>query len=182
MKRINVILLLLALQSQIIFSQNEKENSVKFVFLKTNKSEVSLQNSKAKDFLTAQLNIPEGYEFRIRKIKGDSTRKRDKLGYVHERYAQYYKGIKIEYSDIRTHYFNDSLVSINGEYIDVSYIDTTIILSEKDAIERAIAHVGAKKHTWQEIAEQVSNDVSAAGIYILKLYTNQGIITKKIIK
>ncbi len=61
----------------------------------------------------------------------DKMSEKDELGYVHERYMQYYKGIKIEPSDIRVHYLNDLFVSANGEYVDAPNIDVSIALSKE---------------------------------------------------
>ena len=70
------------------------------------------------------------YDFKRQVIKGTKDRmsEKDELGYVHERYAQYYKGIKIEHSDVRVRYLNDVFVSANGEYIDAPNIDISVML------------------------------------------------------
>lgn len=49
----------------------------------------------------------------------------DDFGYTHKRYSQYYKGIKIEETDIIIHLFDNKLSSVNGEYLQLSYLDTT---------------------------------------------------------
>ena len=69
----------------------------------------------------------------------------------------------------------------NGELIIESY-EVFDILGRKHASR----HCGLDPQSpaINEILNQVQNDVSAlpAGIYIIKIYTNQGIITKKIIR
>ena len=99
----------------------------------------------------AHLGIPREYEFRdkiIMDVYGFEvpTRITDELGYVHERYAQYYKGIRVEHSDIRTHYFDGKLVAINGTYADVPDIDVSVVLSKEAAVRKAIDHIGEKKY------------------------------------
>ena len=155
MKRIIVILSVLTVQSQIVYSQNSRENSIKSIDLRVSKSEVSMRNNEEGYFLKSQLNMPACYELKNITNKGtkDSTTRKSKSGYIHERYEQYYKGIKIEYSDIRVHYSPDSSVLINGIYIDVSYIDTSIIFSEATAIEKAKAYIGAEKYIWEDSTE-----------------------------
>ena len=106
MRRVIVILGVLTLLSQMVFSQNKNENSVKTMYLRSNSSEATVRNNKAGDFLKSQFNIPDGYEFRS--LRKDSTVRKSKTGYIHERYDQYYKDIRVEYSDIRVHYAPDS--------------------------------------------------------------------------
>jgi len=65
----------------------------------------------------------------------------------------------VEHSDIRAHFFEDSLVAINGEYIDVQNIDITVAISEKEAVQKAIAHIGAKLYLRE------GNKESENGIY-----------------
>ena len=49
----------------------------------------------------------------------------DEFGYTHKRYSQYYKGIKIEETDIIIHLIDNKFSSANGEYIQLAYLDTT---------------------------------------------------------
>jgi Zn-dependent metalloprotease len=124
---------------------------IKSTFLKSSDFITSPKNKSTSDFLKTQFNIPTEYEFRNRIIKGmeGQIREYDDLGYGHERYEQYYNNIKIEHSDIRTHYSNDVLFYVNGEYIDVPYIDISVALSTETAIQKAIEYVGAQKYVWE---------------------------------
>jgi len=58
------------------------------------------------------------------------------LGYVHERYAKYYKGIKVEHSNILVHYLNDKLYGINGSYAAAPNIDIAVAISKDAAIKK----------------------------------------------
>ena len=139
---------------QVGFSQNYE--IVKSFDLQMDKSiEKRLDSTNITDALTTHLEIPANYEFKIHTIKGtrDKTSEKDDLGYVHERYAQYYKGIKIEHSDIRVRYLNDLFVSANGEYIDAQHVDISTILSSENAIEKAKDYIGAKKYMWEDESE-----------------------------
>ena len=115
--------------------------------METNQFEVSLNSKNANEQLKTHLKIPENYEFSSQINEGIKyqTNVKDDFCYVHERYDQYYKGIKIEHSDIRARYLDDALVSINGEYIVTPYIDVSIVLTKEMAIQKAIEHIGAKK-------------------------------------
>jgi len=142
MKAIKLInLFILALVSQILFSQNN--DIVRPFDLKRDKSSEKELDTNVAKALKIQFKIPENYEFERQVIKGtkDKMSEKDNLGYVHERYAQYYKGIKIEHSDIRVHYLNGLFVSANGEYIDAPNIDISIVLSKEKAIEKAKEYI-----------------------------------------
>ena len=111
MKRISTILLILTAWCQIGFSQEQNRSIIRSVDMRTDNFNVSLSNNNAGETVRTRLNIPNDYEFRIQTVRGarDQIREQDDLGFVRERYAQYYKGIRVEHSDIRMHYFNDSL-------------------------------------------------------------------------
>jgi len=101
MKRIPIILFTLTLLYQIVYAQLSNEGLVKSIYLEDLSSEgVYLHNNNRNDFLITLFNISNDYEFRNQIIKGtkDQIREYDDLGYVHERYEQYYQGIKIEHS------------------------------------------------------------------------------------
>ncbi len=169
MKVIKLInLFFLVLLCQVMFAQGN--DLVKSFNLRMEQSvEKGLDSINAVKALKIQFKIPENYEFKRQVIQGTKERmsEKDDLGYVHERYAQYYKGIKIENSDIRVHYLNGSFVSANGEYIDVPNIDVSVILSKENAIQKAKEYVGAKEYMWENEVENnwlksINNDETAS--------------------
>ena len=169
MKAVKLInLFILALFCQVVFSQNT--DIVKSFDLRIDMSvEHGLDSTNIAKALKIQFEIPENHEFKRQVIKGTKDRmsEKDDLGYVHERYAQYYKGIKIENSDIRVRYLNGLFVSANGEYIDAPNIDVSVILSKEDAIQKAKEYIGAKEYIWENEAENhwlkiITNDENAS--------------------
>ncbi len=170
MKAIKLInLFFLTLFCQVVFSQNN--DIIKSFNLRMDKSiEKKLDNTNISKVLKVQFKIPENYEFKRQAIKGTKDSRmseKDDLGYVHERYTQYYKGIKVENSDVRVHYLNDLFVSANGEYIDIPNIDVSVILSKENAIQKAIEHIGAKEYMWEDEKENnwlknITNDKTAS--------------------
>jgi len=169
MKMIKLInLFILSLLCQVVFAQSN--NIVKSFDLRMEQSvEKGLDSINAAKALKIQFKIPNDYEFKRQVIQGTKDRmsEKDDLGYVHERYAQYYKGIKIENSDIRVRYLNGSFVSANGEYIDAPNIDISIILSKENAIQKAKEYVGAKEYIWENELENnwlrsITNDETAS--------------------
>jgi len=80
----------------------------------------------------------------------------DQLGYTHQKFAQYYQGIRVEHADYMVHSKGTTVESISGDFERISGLNTTPSLGEKAALERALAHVGATKYMWQ------TNDAEAA--------------------
>ena len=158
-KHISLIIIVLTFFCQANFSQGTKRNLVKWAALRdANQFEIILNGSNDKKELIVYLDIPLDYEFRKKIVKGvwpikDQTQEKDEFGYVHKRYAQYYKGIRIDHSDIRAHYFEDKLVLVNGTYVDEPNIDVSVILTKEEAIKKAMVHIGAKKYVWEDEQE-----------------------------
>ena len=161
-------LFILTLFCQVVLAQNN--DIIKSFDLRMDKSvEKGLDSTNITKALKIQFEIPENYEFKCQVINGTKDRMsaKDDLGFVHERYAQYYKGIRIENSDIRVHYLNGLFVSANGEYIDAPNIDVSIILSKENAIQKAKEYVGAKEYIWENEEEnnwlkRITNDATAS--------------------
>ena len=140
MRRISIVLLVLKLLCQTIFSQDHQRNMVRSIgWMEADHFGATLSRRDAGESFKTHLKIPSDYEFRNQIITPGSknpTRETDDQGYVHERYDQFYKGIRIEHSDIRARYLNDKLVSINGEYICIPDIDISVVLSQETAIQK----------------------------------------------
>ena len=137
-----------------IYSQVNSESMIKSIgLMDATHFGVALNSKNSVESINTHLNIPKGYEFRNQIVAGNEHQTRDDYGFVHERYDQYYEGIKVEHSDVRTHYLNDKLVTINGEYIDAPVIDISIILSKEAAVRKAIEYIGAKKYIWEDERE-----------------------------
>jgi Zn-dependent metalloprotease len=155
MKHISIILFIGVLLFQIAYSQEVNNERVKSFFWQVDTTAVKSENTTATKALNTQFKIPQGYEFVRQVIKGskNGTSETDELGYTHERYKQYYKGIEIESSDIRVRHLDGVFISANGEYIDISDIDVSIILSKDEAIQKAIAYIDAKEYMWENETE-----------------------------
>ena len=145
-------LLILTVFCQLVSAQ--ENDLVKTFFLEIEKPIERLESPNIGKTLNSQFEIPANYEFKRQVIRGTEDRmsEKDELGFVHERYAQFYKGIKIENSEVRVHYLNDVFVSANGEYIDAPNIDISVTLSKEKAIQKAKEYIGAKEYMWESEA------------------------------
>lgn len=127
-----------------------KQNPNTFI-LKGDFSKNFIGRDQIKTELCKHFNLPEDYEFKtynIQKNRNPVKERKDKLGLTHERLLQYYKGIKVDDSDIRVQYKNDSVVSVNGVYTKETGINITPILDKETAIKKALEFVNARKYKW----------------------------------
>ncbi len=82
-------------------------------------------------------------------IKAISTSK-DNLGFTHEKYQQYYNGVKVEYGTYSINKRGGAIQTMNGEYVFINdQFKTTPVLSETAALQKAMSFIGAQKYMWQ---------------------------------
>lgn len=101
-------------------------------------------------------------EDELREIKAET----DGAGFTHKRFQQYYRGVKVEYGTYYVHTKNGVIRSINGELKNIKGLATKPQVSKEDALQRAIAYIGASTYMWEvpaqeEWAKQLNNDPSA---------------------
>jgi Zn-dependent metalloprotease len=81
----------------------------------------------------------------------------DKTGGLHQKFQQYYKGVKVEYGTMIVHSKNGIVTSINGELYNPVGLNLTSSLSSESALQKAISQVGAKNYLWNnaEMAKSI---------------------------
>lgn len=150
-----ILICMLIIVDSLSYSQQLKhynQNLDAFIF-KIDSSRIDVNKNNVLDVLFEQLNLNSNdYEFLIDNTRSHSLAK-DKLGLTHESFIQFYKGIKIEGSDIRIHYRGDKVVSVNGEYAKNIILDLQPELNEEEAINLSINFINAKEYRW-EIPEE----------------------------
>ncbi|SFC84136.1 Por secretion system C-terminal sorting domain-containing protein [Flexibacter flexilis DSM 6793] len=77
----------------------------------------------------------------------------DQLGMVHEKYQQFYKGIKVEFATYTLHAKNGLVETASGDYRTISDLSITPSLSEAQALAKATKYIGAKSYKWENRAE-----------------------------
>ena len=89
---------------------NEKNNSLEFIVMKN--SSLIDEADHLKWLKSTVLKINSDYDFILYKKESDA------LGFVHYRYKEYYKGIKVEHGVYYVHIKNGRVISANGEFYD----------------------------------------------------------------
>ncbi len=94
------------------------------------------------------LGLNSNYNFKLLKVE------KDQLGFTHTRLNQTYKGFPIESAVWITHSKNHFIQSMNGLIYSNITANTTVVLSESQALEKAKAHVGAISYKWEIPGEE----------------------------
>lgn len=127
-------------------------------FLKFKKTKLESSDSAVKSFLKKQYNLNDNYDFK---------QKRNSLiienGIKSQKLEQYYKGVKIAFSEIVVVSKNNSVKTINGKGLDIENINTTPKLSESESLNHLLKKVNAEKYAWEdnsyeELLKKETND------------------------
>ncbi len=80
--------------------------------------------------------------------------RQDEKGMTHQRYQQYYDGIKVEFGNYIVHAQNGKITSMNGDFISTASLDMQAKLSSIQAIDIAKALSGARKFRYEDLEEE----------------------------
>lgn len=78
---------------------------------------------------------------------------KDDLGMLHYRYQQMHEGKEVYTAQVISHTIDGRVVSFNGRWHEGSFPVGTATLDEKNALNKALNHVGAESYKW-EIPEE----------------------------
>jgi Zn-dependent metalloprotease len=74
----------------------------------------------------------------------------DRIGQSHYRYAQYFNGVRVETGVFIIHRNANGIISINGEFKDVTNASATPSIRENDALIQALKSVPSKLYKWDD--------------------------------
>ncbi|MBK8555679.1 MAG: M4 family metallopeptidase [Lewinellaceae bacterium] len=74
----------------------------------------------------------------------------DQIGYTHEKFEQYYKGIKVDGATYTVHSKNGLTEMLSGDVRDVGDLNSIPSLPANAAFSQALAHVGASQYAWED--------------------------------
>lgn len=83
------------------------------------------------------------------KIKSET----DQLGFTHEKYQQYFQGIKVEFATYMVHARNGKIETMNGEFFSIGKLNINPSVSNTNALEKAISSIGAEHYLWDSVEE-----------------------------
>lgn len=83
----------------------------------------------------------------------------DPLGFTHQKMQQYFKGVKVEFATVTLSSKKGAVQTLNSSYSPIAEdFNATPSISSSQALNSAIAHVGASKYMWQNAAEAALAD------------------------
>ncbi|UYZ62924.1 M4 family metallopeptidase [Hymenobacter weizhouensis] len=115
---------------------------------------VQLKGGNAYGLGNAQQALTEQLGLKSDDYMRRATAEIDELGFVHEKYSQFYKGIKVEHADYTVHAHQGKVESLSGHFKRITNLSVVPTLTEQVALQRALAFVGAQKYMWQDPAEE----------------------------
>ena len=163
MKKILLPLLLLALVPQILFAQlSKKEQNEE---LKRNAKEIRMQTQIG---TPSYISFNNDYALTHEKALAYSksfcaadnvdfnlkSQQQSKDGKIVYKYAQTIAGVPVEFSAWHIHEKNGKVTALNGDIVDVSNFDVTFLLSEEEALQIALNHIGAEFYMWMDAGEE----------------------------
>lgn len=110
------------------------------------------KTSDSQKVLKEQLGLKENSNFS--KVKTEI----DDLGFLHEKFQLFHKGLKVEFSTYSLHSKKSKLESMNGEFYQLEDINTNPGLTYEQALTKAISQIGAKEYLWEKPLEAAAID------------------------
>lgn len=139
--------------TSIVFAQANSKMSDKAPFQKYLKFEDGgLLKEDAISAFKKQYNLGKGYSFNSFKTTKDHTEM------VHERFQEFYKGIKVEFGVLITHSLNGNVLNINGELYNSNELNIIPTLSKNEAFEKVVSNVNAQKYLWEDPSQALLMD------------------------
>lgn len=74
----------------------------------------------------------------------------DRIGQSHYRYAQYFNGVRVETGVFIIHRNASGIISINGEFKDISNATSTPSIREEEALAQALKSVPSRLYKWDD--------------------------------
>jgi Zn-dependent metalloprotease len=110
------------------------------------REEINPQPSELYSIYPEAFGLTKEDEMRVRKVE------KDKLGYEHFRYQQYYKGVRIVGAENIVHHNGTFTYLVNGKFAFIRNLEVTPSIDAEKALSRAIASVNATSYLWQNEA------------------------------
>ncbi|MBS1657024.1 MAG: M4 family metallopeptidase [Bacteroidetes bacterium] len=133
----------------------QDKNFGRFLFPDSKVGWIKFRNDapyRAKEIFSQQpelLGMKGGDELKLLRTRTDAA------GINHYRFAQYYKGVRIELAEYLVHEKKGSVYLINGDFIPGLNLDVNAAVSPQRAIDVALETVPAQKYMWEDpVAEE----------------------------
>lgn len=145
-----ILILLLVFLSNNIFAQAKKSEVLsknskgKANFIKLKETKVASDVSSVKDFLKKQykFNDDVNYLQKENSLTVENNIETQKL-------LQYYKGIKVEFSELVISSKNNTVKSVNGNSLLIENLSINPTLSENEALNSILNKINSQLYAWE---------------------------------
>ncbi len=136
------------INAQIVLQKQTKNDGiVSSIRFRTDTMPIAM--SKAKEVLNSINKMEKNDEWRMNKSDVD------KKGTKHQYYLQYYKGVRVAYGTYSIHgNSRGQLESAIGNFQKINNVNVSPQLTEAEALQYAMKHIGAEVYKWQIPAEE----------------------------
>ncbi len=100
----------------------------------------------------------------------------DDLGFQHQKYQEYFNGIKVEFGIVVLHSQQGKVVSLSQEYYPVKEVNASPGLTKASAFQKAVSHIGAQQYLWENtgMAKVMDDYKKPEGeLVILPVFSNE---------
>lgn len=147
------VAMLAVIASSTGFAQERTTKPIKNLTVFNQSENKSVSN--VQQVLSEQLQLPDGNTLT------QTSEKTDELGFVHKEYEQYYKNVKVEFSSSKVHAKEGTIISMSNNIFRIEDLSVTPQVSNSQAFNRALNHVGATEYLWENSSEaQLAEDYS----------------------
>jgi bacillolysin len=99
----------------------------------------------------------------------------DEAGYTHQRFQQFYNGIKVEFGTLITHMKDGNVVSVNGELYNTEGLNLNSTLTNSAAFDKALMFVNAQTYLWEDsVSAEAMNYTKPTGELVVFPLVNKG--------
>ncbi len=143
MKKFIFTLPLLLLFLTAGFAQGDKPASGKTLpnFVKLNTTATTDQHQ---ELFRTHLQMTNDDELRL------VATTQDQLGFTHQKFQQYYRGVEVDGCSYTTHAKNGVVQHMTGYFRAIDNINMSLVMPARTAFERALDYVNASDYAWQE--------------------------------
>ena len=75
----------------------------------------------------------------------------DVSGMIHEKYQQYFNGIKVEFGTIILHSLDGQVKSINGELYNAQNLNLKPSISSQQGLDKVLSFLKAQRYMWEDV-------------------------------
>jgi len=143
MRKLNLTLPLLLLFFTAGFAQGDKKPVAQKKLPNFIKINTDADANQHQNLFKTHLKMSADDELRLLKATNDD------LGFTHNKFQQYFRGVKVDGCTYTSHTQNGKILHMSGNFRAIDDINMSLVMPARDAFEAAIDYVNASEYAWQ---------------------------------